>query len=74
MRRLLFTLGSALLLIGCAHERGGTGDVYYGTDSGMDVRNNGSADLNSATNGSNRIERSRQGEYPSETQPRFDRF
>ena len=40
----------------------------------MDVRNNGSADLYNTTNGANHIERSRQGEYPSETQPRFDKF
>lgn len=60
-------LGSAFLLAGCAHDRGSTGDVYYSTDSGMDTST-------TTTNANSHLDRSRQPEYSSETQPRFDNY
>lgn len=75
MRRVLFAICSVLLLAGCAHERGGTGDYYYSnSDYGPATSNGPTSDVNASTNQSNHIERSRQPEYPSETNPRYDRF
>jgi hypothetical protein len=75
MRRIFILLGSFALLVGCAHNRGGTGSVYDADyDQGTSANTGVSSDVSTATNSDNHIERSRQPEYPSQSNPHLDQF
>ena len=71
MKTLIYTLGAVLLFAGCAHNRGGTG-TSYDTDYGREYSNGPDSDLSSPTNSSNHIEKSRQYDYPLETDPEIN--
>jgi hypothetical protein len=72
MRIILILLGACALLAGCAHNyRGGTGDLYD-ADYDRGTGNVTTSDMNTTPSQGNHIEKSRQPEYPSETNPRLD--
>jgi hypothetical protein len=75
MRRIFILLGSFALLVGCAHNRGATGSVYDADyDQGTSVNTGVSSDVSTATNLDNHIERARQPEYPTQSNPDLNKF
>jgi hypothetical protein len=75
MKRAVLILGAALALVitGCAHNRGGT-ESDYDTNYGRGYDNQPSWDYNNpttTTNGATHIEPGPEPEYPVETDPQI---